>query len=373
MKIALVANTDWYLYNFRLSLACALVKRGAQVVFISPPGIYAQRLVAQGFRWIPWTLGRKSMNPFSEIVSIKALTQIYRQEQVNVVHHHTVKAVLYGSLAARLAHIPAVVNSITGLGYLFVSQDLRARLLRGPVKWLYRWGVRRPNSSFIFENQSDRDFFLRHKLAGESNSWLIRSVGVDIERYTAQPELPGTPVALMAGRLLWDKGVGEFVEAARLLKQRLAVRMVLVGVPDPGNPSSISEGIVNQWVEEGLVEWWGWQDNMPQVLNQGHIVVMASYGEGVPTTLIEAAACGRALIGTDIPGCREVIRPEENGLLIPTRDAQALAEAIERLARQPELRASMGQAARQVAESEFADHLVNQATNEVYETLLKRV
>jgi glycosyltransferase involved in cell wall biosynthesis len=369
MKIALVANTDWYLYNFRLSLAKYLQKQGLQVVLISPPGIYSEKMLEQGFRWIPWQVGRQSMNLFTEIKALLALKEIYRREGLQMVHHHTVKPVLYGSIAARMAHIPRVVNSITGLGYLFVSQEWRARLIRHPIQWIYRLLPRRSKTAYIFENQSDQQFFLKNKMAAQKYSWLIRSVGVDIDTFVPLPEPVGIPVALIAGRLLWDKGLAEFMQAARLLKQRCPIKMVLVGLPDPGNPSSIPEETVRGWVEEGLVEWWGWQNDMPQVYNRAHIVVLASYSEGVPTALIEAAACGRALIGTDIAGCREVIRPGENGLLIPVKDAAALADAIEQLANQPELRLRFGRAARQTVESHFSALLVNQQTELVYCTL----
>ncbi len=369
MKIALISNTDWYLYNFRLSFAEFLQKQGYEVVLISPPGIYAEKLQEKGFRWLPWNVGRKSMNLLNEWRSIDALRKIFRQERPAIVHHHTIKPVLYGSLAARLEHIPAVVNSITGLGYLFVSRDLRARVLRYPVQWLYRLMAKPARIAYVFENQFDRQFFVDHHMANRDNSTLIRSVGVDVNLFSPQPEPGGTPVALMAGRLLWDKGVGEFVEAARLLRPRLDIRMVLVGTPDPGNPSSIPEETIRGWVEEGIVEWWGWQDEMPFVYSRSNMVVVASYSEGVPTALIEGAACGRALIGTDIPGCREVIDPGKNGLVIPARDAVALAGAIEQLALHPVLRLQYGEAARRTAELEFADSLINQQTLKVYRTI----
>ncbi|HOD44189.1 MAG TPA: glycosyltransferase family 4 protein [Anaerolineaceae bacterium] len=366
-KVFLVANTDWYLYNFRFSLAKYLRKHGYSVVLVSPDGMYVEKFHEEGFRWIEWNVGRQSINPWKEWAVLNQLKEIYRHEKPDIVHHHTIKPVLYGSLAARSVGIPHVINSITGRGYVFGSNEWKARILRPLVLLLYRKAFGNPNCTVIFENQEDQQDFIRRGLLPEQRTRLVRSVGVDLDKYSPTPEPNGIPVVIMASRMLWDKGVGVFVDAARILKGRVESRMVLVGSPDEGNPSSVSREQLEQWAEEGVVEWWGWQDDMAAVYAKSNIYVLpSSYFEGVPTSLIEAGASGRALIASDIPGCREVIQHEREGLLVSPEDADALAGAIIQLVQDPELRARLAAAARARVVEGFSSDRVNQETEEIY-------
>jgi glycosyltransferase involved in cell wall biosynthesis len=362
MKIILFANTDWYLYNFRLPLAKALRARGADVTLLSPPGEYAARLQAEGFRWLAFPLNRKGMNPLAELVTILRLRRLYRRERPDLVHHFTVKPVLYGSLAARLAGIPAVVNSITGLGYLFLGGGTRRRLLRTLARMLYR--VSLGGTRVIFQNEDDRRAFLDLRLVRPEQADLVPGSGVDVTRFVPAPEPAGTPVVLLAARLLWDKGVGEFVEAARRLTVR--ARFVLAGDPDADNPAAVPPEQLRAWQEEGVVEWQGWQDDMPAVLAGASVFCLPSYREGLSKTLAEAAACGRAIVTTDVPGCRDVVAHGVNGLLVPPRNADALAEAIAALLADPSLRRKMGAAGRRIAEEHFSIEHVVGATLAVY-------
>lgn len=370
-KILLIANTDWYLYRFRLSLARFLQGRRLEVVLVSPGGEYAPLIAAAGFRWVEWRVGRKSVNPLAELGAILALWRILIRERPALVHLHTVKPVLYGSLAARLAGVNAVVRSITGRGYVFLGQDWQARFLRPLVSSLYRYLLSGKGGAAIFENDADRRFFLDRKLVCPSAAHLIEGVGVDTEHYRPLPEPAGTPVILLAARMLWDKGVGTLVEAARLLHARTAARVILVGDPDEGNPASIPVETLRGWNEEKVVEWWGWQDDMRAVYENCHIVVLPSLGEGLPTALLEGAACGRPLVATDVPGCRDVVQDGVNGFLVPPGDAPALAKAFERLIQDRELRARMGAAARTRVEARFADKSIHAQTLEVYRLLLQ--
>jgi glycosyltransferase involved in cell wall biosynthesis len=370
-KIILVANTDWYLYNFRASLMNELRLQGSEVVLVSPSGEFCTNFQEWGIRWIPWDVGRKTLSPIQEMSAISGLMRIYHQERPDLVHHHTIKPVLYGTIAARMNGIPAVINAVTGRGYVFLGEDRRARLLRFLIKPLYRLFMRSSSVGMIFENQTDREFFVKHQLVNYDQTWLVESVGVDPERFQPQPEPEGEVVILLPARMLWDKGIGVLVEAARLLKKwGIPVRVVLAGPLDPGNPSAIPEETIHSWQAEGIVEWLGWQKDMENIYAQSHIVTLPSFHEGVPTVLIEAAACGRPLVATDIPGCRAVIKPEENGLLVPPRDAQALANALRRLTNSPELRQRMGMAAHQRVLEKFTDQQVNRATIEIYHQLL---
>jgi len=370
-RIGLVANTDWYLYNFRLGLARYLREQGFEVILISPPGKYTDSFAQESFPWVEWRVGRQSLSPWGELSALRRLARLYRQETLDLVHQHTIKPVLYGSLATRLVGSQAVVNSITGRGYIFLSQEPKALALRQVVRPLYRLAFSRPDTAAIFENEEDRSYFITSKIVPARRTWLIPGVGVDAERYLPTPEPPGQPVILFASRMLWDKGVGVLVEAARILRQSTDLRVALVGEPDPGNPASISPEQLRAWTAEGVVEWWGWQADMSQIYPQVNIVTLPTqYGEGVPTVLLEAAASGRPIVASDIPGCRAVIHPEQNGLLVPPGDAHALAQALNRLASDPDLRGRMGQAGRQIVLQKFTLSLVNQSTLNVYQDVL---
>jgi len=372
-KIILTANTDWYLYNFRYALIHDLRDNGFDVTLISPPGKFAQRFMEEGFSWIPWKLQRKSVTPWRELVSLYRIAKIYRCERPDIVHHHTIKAVLYGSLAASHVGIPGIVNSISGRGYVFLGNNLMARMIRRFIRPYYRHALRNTSSKVIFENQADCDFYLESGFVSPEQMSLIEGVGADPERFSPSPEPdPKSVVIVMAARTLWDKGVGVFVEAAQILQKRLQVRMVLVGEPDPGNPASLETVTLKEWHRQGIIEWWGWQQEMERIYAQCHIIALPTmYGEGVPTTLIEAAACGRPVVATDIPGCRSIVQHEINGLLISPNDPLALAKAIERLALDPSLRMIFGAAGRQLVMEKFTHKKINHATLKVYQHLLE--
>jgi glycosyltransferase involved in cell wall biosynthesis len=370
MKMLLVANTDWYLFNYRLSLGKFLRQLGYEVVMISPEGDYSGKLEAAGFRWLGWKVGRQSTALLDEMRALNNLRLLYRQEGPDLVHHFTMKPVLYGSIAARLAGIKGVVNSITGLGYIWLSNEPKARLLRALSKPIFQLGLSSRRMRMIFENEGDRSFFVNEGIVRQERVVVIGGVGVDVDYFSPQPENPGIPVILFPSRMLWDKGVGVVVEAARILRGKVKARVVLAGKPDPGNPTSIDETVIQQWVQEGLVEYWGWQEDMRKVYQQSHIVVLPSFYEGVSTALLEAAACAKPIVATDIPGCRAVVRHGENGFLVPVNDAHACAAALEKLVTEPELRKQMGRNGRKRILEDFTDQDVNIRTIAVYHTLL---
>ena len=369
-KILLVANTDWYLYNFRFSLASYLRKSGFEVILVSPPGPFVQQLQQAGFRWVAWNVGRQTLAPWKEIWALSQLVKIFREECPALVHTFTVKPVLYGSLAARYAGAPYVVSSITGLGYVFLRQELKPRLIRLVVKNLYRLALAYPKSAVIFENETDRGYFIQEGLVPADNTWLIEGVGVDTDYFLPLPEPDGLPVVVLPARLLWDKGVGVLVEAARLLHKQIQVRVVLVGEPDKGNPAAVDESAIRSWVDEGAVEWWGWRADMRDVYGKCHIVTLPSLGEGIPTALLEAAACGRPIVATDVPGCREVVVHGQNGFLVPANDPYALAGALKDLIEDESLRTRMGATGREIVLEKYTSQRVNSATCDVYDALL---
>lgn len=374
MKLILFANTDWYLYNFRRSLALALKQQGHDLLLISPPGDYGARLRALGLRWQPLPMDRRSLNPLRELALVWHLLRLFKRERPALVHGFTIKCAVYGSLAARAAGVPARVNAVAGMGYVFTSADLKARLLRAPVRALLRLALGGQGARLILQNPDDVALFQAAGLVAADQVRLIPGSGVDLQRFL--PALEPRPVerpytVLLAARLLWDKGLAEYVQAIRLLRaQGRVMRFLLAGTPDAGNPAAVPEATVRAWVAEGLLEWLGHVDDMPALLATVDAVVLPSYREGLPKGLIEAAACALPLVTTDVPGCREVVRDGVDGLLVPVRDGAGLAVAIARLQDDPGLAGRLGEAARAKALARFDERVVIAATVAVYRELL---
>ncbi|WP_240098613.1 glycosyltransferase family 4 protein [Thermomonas flagellata] len=372
MKAVLFANTDWYLWNFRRSLALALHQAGHEVLLLSPDGPYGERLRGLGLRWQALPMDRRSLHPLREARLLLHLWRLLRRERPQLVHGFTIKCAVYGSLAARLARVPARVNAVAGMGYVFTSQDLRARLLRPLLRRLFRPAFAGGNARLILQNPDDVALFAGSGLVDPAAIRLIPGSGVDCARFAPDPaRTPGPRVrVLLPARLLWDKGLAEYAAAARLLRaQGAPVELLLAGEPDPGNPAAVPEATVRGWVQEGLLQWLGHVQDMPALLRTIDVVALPSYREGLPKGLIEAAACGCALVASDVPGCREVVEHGVDGLRVPVRDAPALAQAIARLAADPALRARLGAAARAKAEARFDERIVVRDTLAVYREL----
>ena len=381
-KLVLFANTDWYLYNFRRSLALAAQAAGYEVLLISPPGEYGQRLRDLGLRWqsLPG-MDRRSLNPVRELQVLLGLVALFRRERPAVVHGFTIKCAVYGSLAAQLARVPARVSAVAGLGYVFASNDRKARLLRPMVRAMLRLALRGGNARLILQNPDDQALFEQSGLIESRRVNLIPGSGVDCVRFTPRVdqrlvESPETvkspPRVLLAARLLWNKGIAEYVQAARTLRaEGTSVCFLLAGMPDPGNPAAVPQSTLRQWVDEGLIHWLGHVEDMGELFRSVDMLALPTYyGEGLPKSLIEAAACALPLITTDMPGCREVVTHEVDGLLIPPRNAAALAQAIARLADSPELATRLGKAARAKALASFDERIVIARTLAVYRELL---
>ncbi|QNN46968.1 glycosyltransferase family 4 protein [Thermomonas brevis] len=373
MKVVLFANTDWYLWNFRRSLALALRDAGYEVVLLSPDGPYGEKIRACGLHWQPAPMDRRSLNPLREALLLWHLVRLFRYERPDVVHGFTIKCVVYGSLAARLAGVPARVNAVAGMGYVFTSQSWRARALRPLVRGLLHLALGGRNARLILQNPDDVALFRKARLLDLERARLIPGSGVDCRRFAQGPVRSSVDrvQALLPARLLWDKGVAEYVEAARLLRERqVPVDLLLAGTPDPGNPAAVPESAVREWVSEGLLQWLGHVDDMPTLFRSVQIVALPSYREGLPKGLIEAGASGCALVTTDVPGCREVVTHEVDGLLVPVKDSGTLADAIERLVWDPVLRHRLGVAAREKAVAQFDERIVLARTLDVYAELL---
>lgn len=360
-----------FLVSHRLALVLAARDAGHEVHVASMDGPAVADLQALGLQHHVLPLSRTGMRPWAEIRSLWAIWSLMRRLRPQLVHAVTIKSVLYGGLVSRLARVPAFVAAISGLGYLFVPGGGRRGLLRRLALFLYRLAFRHPNCRVIFQNEADRDEFLRFGLLRENQPVMIRGSGVDLQQFSPAPLPAGPIVIVMASRLLRDKGVMEFAEAARLSAARgddLCWR--IAGSPDPENPASIGPAELQAWQQAGVPEYLGEVNDVASLYADAHIVALPSYREGLPKSLIEAAACARPVITTDVPGCRDALVPGETGVLVPVRDARALADAALELARDEDLRIRMGAAGRKLAESEFDLHKIVREHMQLYEALL---
>ena len=367
-RILFVVTEDWYFVSHRLALAVAAQAAGFEVVVATRVGRHGEAIRAAGIRLVPFGLARSYGNPLREIL---ALVRLYRRERPDIVHHVALKPIVYGAVAARLARVPAQVNAVVGLGWLFTSAKGVMRLIRPAARWTLALLLRTRSSLTIVQNPDDRALLIRSHLP-ESRIRLIRGAGVDTRVFAPAPEPAGPVCVVLAARMLWDKGVGEFVEAARLIRQAgIQARFALVGDPDNDNPASVPEATLRSWHGQDGIEWWGRRDDMPSVYHAAHIACLPSYyREGLPKVLLEAAACGRPLITTDAPGCREVVQDGDNGILVTPRDAQSLARAIGKLIEDEKLRRTMGKRGREIILKDFSSELVVRETLGIYRELV---
>ncbi len=367
MRVLFLANTDWYLFNFRRDLAHALRVAGHEVLLAAPRGEFAPRLEAEGFAFHEVAISRQGLNPWSELAAVGRIEALYRELKPDMVHHFTLKAVVLGSLAAQRAGITQVVNAIAGLGYSFSDAGIRARMIRRGLIPVLKRAI--AGTDIIFQNSDDEATLRASGVLAGTRTHLIQGSGVDISAFSMTPEPDGDPVVMLPSRMLWSKGIGTFAASAeRVRRQMPLARFVLVGSLDEEHPDAISQDDMTRITETGDVEWWGFQDEMAETMKRAHIVCLPSrYGEGVPRALIEGAALGRPLIGTDIPGCREIVRDHETGFLVRPRDAGALSSAVLELLQDRDLRRSLGEGARALAVSRFSATTVIEETFEVYQ------
>jgi len=352
-RLLFVVNVDWFFLSHRLPIALAARDAGYDVHLATALTGPAEAIKAHGITLHPLHIDRRSAGPWNAWVLWRDMVRLMRQLRPDVVHLVTIKPVLLGGLAARETRVPQVIAAISGLGFIFTARGVLARLRGLVVARLYRIALARKGVRVIFQNADDQALLQRHAGIRDEQVVRIRGSGLDVAAWPQKPLPPGPPVVLMAARLLIDKGVREFVEAAQRLKGHQGARFVLVGGPDPGNPTSITTAQLNQWVASGAIEWWGHRSDMAEVLASAHVVVLPSYREGLPRGLIEAAASGRAVVTTDVPGCRDAIEAGSTGLLVPARDGQALAEAVRSLLDDPARCAAMGEAGRRLATEAF--------------------
>lgn len=367
-KVLISINTAWNIYNFRSGLIRALINHGYEVVAVAPHDEYAPRLAELGCRFIPMPMESNGTNPRRDLMLLVRYFRMLRAERPLVFLGYTVKPNVYGSLAAHVLRIP-VVNNIAGLGTTFINNGFLTRI----VKLLYRTSLRRSRRVF-FQNAEDQELFTRSGLVRPESTDRLPGSGMDLGRFQPASSVPGERgpfVFLLVARMLKDKGVEEFVEAARLVRSRFdTVRFELLGFVDAANPNSVPMERIRSWENEKVVHYLGRTDDVRPYLSGAECVVLPSYREGVPRSLLEAAAMARPIIATDVAGCRDVVDDNVNGLLCRPRDPLHLAEKMmEMMTLSSEKRQQMGMAGRRRIETEFDERLVIQKYLEVIRSI----
>jgi len=384
-KVLLVSNTSFFLHNFLFGLMKELKKENLDVVAAAPLDVFSERLREQGIPLIPVArLNRKGSNPLEDFLLMMELHRMYQRERPDLVLHFTIKLNVYGSIAARLAGTNSICT-VTGLGWLFTDKGLKARLGSLGYKALYKIAFSF-SRHVVFLNKDDRAFFLKNRLVKNGDSSVIPGSGVNTEIFhpgfcekstnsTVLPADAPSSVAsfLLIGRMLSDKGVREFVEAASIVKRSQPdAQFFLLGPMDKENRSAIPEEVIADWQHQGLVRYLGRTDDVRPFICGSNVVVLPSYREGVPSSLLEAMAMGKPVITTDAPGCREVVEDGRNGYLAPVRDAARLADCMLRFVELPDVeRQRMGNYARAKVLREFDEKIVTEAYLQLVKNALR--
>lgn len=356
-KLGILVTEDWVFVSHRLNLGARAVSAGYETVVITRCRSHQSIIESRGIRTCPIEVNRGGRGVFGLIGEAIRLFWIYQKEKFDLVCHVALRPAVVGALAAKCSGRIRVVAVLTGLGFLFTGERANSMLSRALGKilpWLLR------HSLVVVQNRDDFNVLVKFGI-DPGQMRIVRGAGVDIEKFKPMPESPGPPVILLHARMLWDKGVGEFVRAAEILKTRgCQARFVLVGEPDDHNPASVDRETWNRWKQSLAVECLGQQKEIHAILAQASVVCLPSYREGLPKSLLEGLACGKPCVTTDTPGCREVVTDGENGFLVPAKNAERLAEALETLIRNPSLRVIMGGKGRERAVADFDENIIIQ-------------
>lgn len=372
MKILYIVNVDWFFISHRLPLAIEAKKKGYEVYVLAGDTGVGSSLEKHNITFIPWNISRAGTNVFKEISAILQLIRIFWQLKPKFVHNVGVKSVIYGTLVAQVFRKPHV-NALAGMGFAFTGSTLKAKILRTIIKRFFVFIFNSEKSLLILQNEDDMFWFLSKGYIKPSKVRLIKGSGVNLNDFKFESEPLTLPsIVCLPSRMLWDKGIREFIDAARIFRNKNIknIKFVLVGGVDSENPAKISKKQLQEWVSEGIVEWWGHQANMPLLLSKVNIVVLPSYKEGLPKVLLETAAVGRAIITTDVVGCREIIKHDYNGILVPPQNAEELARAIDKLIHNPNLRNKYIKNGYELIKKEFVIERVIEQTFSIYSELL---
>lgn len=366
-----VVNDPSYFVSHRLPIGIELINRGYKV-YLASMGECPSIVSDSGIKYRRIPINRKGKNLFSEALTLLSLVHLFYIIKPDIVHLVTIKPYLYGGIAARLIKIPSVISAVAGLGIAFSENSLKSKILLNLLFPVFKFSFSHKNMKAIFQNSNDKEVLAKWGVLKRERAEIIRGAGVKIIDYPFILEPSHVPVIVMASRLLRDKGVVEFVEASALLKKRgVEAIFWLIGDIDSGNNNTVTLEDINFWEGQGLIKAFGFREDVAHLFSMSNIIALPSfYGEGLPKVLIEAAACGRAVVTTDHPGCRDAIEPNITGLLVPIKNSIALADAFEKLIKNPELRHEMGRAGRTLAEREFTVEKVVARHLEIYDELV---
>lgn len=372
-SVLFLVTEDWYFWAHRRALARAARDAGYRVIVATRTGKLARDIEAEGFELHPLSWRRGSANPFGLVRDVAQIVRLYRRVRPDVVHHVSLKPVVLGSIGRLLVRPLPTVNALTGLGYVFTSASVRARLFARILTPLLRFLLRRPGTMTLVENRDDRQFLIEATGIANAQIAVMRGSGIDLQHFSPMPLPDHGPITIgCAARMLESKGIADLVEAGRILRLRgILHRIIVAGPIDAENPEAIREETLRSWVAGGDIEWLGQIRDVRELWCTAHIAALASRTrEGLPLSLVEAAACGRPLVATDIPGSREIAQAGINALLVPPKNPAALADALERLATDAALRHAFAAASRKIVERGFSTVDINAATLALYERLL---
>lgn len=374
MKLIYLVTEDWYFHSHRLPMARGAQQAGFDVAVVTNVHQHKEAIEACGIRVIPWSLDRKSLNPFSALRQIFDLIKIYHVEKPDLVHHIAMKPILFGSIAAVAARVPRVLNAFAGLGVIFNTDIPVARVIRPFLLVAFRGLLKRPGFWLLFQNPDDRARMARFNVVDPARTVIIRGSGVDVARYPVTPLPPAPPfICAFAGRMIDTKGLPTMKTAFEILATRAPeIQLWLCGKPDSGNPGTWDEARLRAWVDASPnVKWIGFQAKMSDIWTQSHLALQPSWGgEGLPKALLEAGACARAMVASDVSGCREVVIPGQNGFLVPAEDGPALAEAIYKISQDFKRCTEMGQQSRAIVEGDLSADSVGRDTGALYRKMM---
>lgn len=372
-RLLFVVNDIEFFISHRLPIAIAAKKSGFEVHLAAAFVGNVKLIHDAGIIYHKLNVKRGRASLLADTLLFFELLSIYKAVKPQIVHHVTIKPLIFGGIVSRLTRVPAVVYAFSGLGYVFIDQGIRACIRKYIVKLAYRISLSHKNGKVIFQNPDDNHLFLNNKILKEENTTVIAGSGVDLNIFHPSTEPDEPPVVLLVSRMIRDKGICEFVESAKTLKEEgFKARFVLVGDNKTENPSVISTSQLEEWQKNKIIEWWGRRDNMQNVFSNAHIVCLPSYREGLPKVLIEAAASGKPIVTTNVPGCREVVTDGYNGLLVSPRDSKTLTTALKKLIANRKLRVKMGIKGRKIAEQQFSIEKIVGQILEIYSTLLSK-
>lgn len=370
-KLLLIISEDWAFISHRLDLACDAIDNGYEVAVLCRPTGQKDQILSKGIKVFDWDFSRGSLNPFHEVRSIINIIKCWRQYKPDLVHAVALKPVLYSAFVAKINLRTPVVCALGGLGFVYSSSSVKASILRKGISLTLIRLFSRKRLFLILQNRDDRDLLIEKKIINFDKVRLIRGAGVDVSVFTPHADINEIPVVALPARFLWDKGLKEFVEVARRIRfSGISARFVLIGMHDVHNPETINPEVIDAWVSEGVIENWGYIKNMQKALSQTSVICLPSSREGLPKALLEAASCGRAIVTYDVPGCREVVDHEKNGLLVKFKDVDGLTEALKLLLLDKSLREHMGMMGRLKAVNEFSREIITRQTLEVWDEAL---